>query len=80
MAGNNVRIEQENLRTTRIFIDSNEIKGIQNVNYSMGVGSIPIIRLEFIPETLNFDSEKLADEVMKQINEKQKRDKYGIEI
>lgn len=64
MAGNNVRIEQENSGKARIFIDGNEVKGVQNVNYSMGVDDIPIIRLEFMPETLNFDSEKLTDEVI----------------
>lgn len=82
MAGNDVRIEQKDLRVARVFIDGNEVKGVQNVNYSIGVDDIPVIRLEFIPETLNFDKdlkvrvnfdgEKLADEVIKQINKKAK--------
>lgn len=73
MEGNDVRIEQENLRTARIFIDDTEVKGVTDVKYSIGVNDTPVIKLEFIPETLNFDSEKLVNEIIKQINEKAKK-------
>ncbi len=78
--GNNVRIEQENLRTARVFIDGVEVKRVTDVNYSINNEETPVIKLEFTPNTLNFDgdlklqvnldSEELADEVIKRLNEK----------
>lgn len=89
MAGNDVRIEQKDFRTARVFIDGNEVKGVQNVNYSIGVDEMPIIKLEFIPETLNSDKEqdkgnvelnitidgqKIAETVVEQINEESQKE------
>lgn len=63
MKGNNVRIEQENLNTARVFIDGNEVKGVGKVDYSIGVDEIPIVKLEFTPETLNFNRESGKEEI-----------------
>lgn len=58
MRGNNVRIVQEDDRTARIFIDGHELKGVQYVDYKIGVNKIPIVTVEFVPETLNFGEDK----------------------
>lgn len=80
MKGNNVRIEQENLNTARVFIDGNEVKGVTKVDYTIGVDEVPIVKLEFTPETLNFDKgkvelsitidgQKITEKIVEQINE-----------
>ena len=55
--GNNVRIEQEGHGITKVLIDDIELKGVQNVEYKNGIGTIPYVTVEFIPETLNCDKE-----------------------
>lgn len=58
MGGHNVRIEQENERVANVYIDGKKLEGVQYVNYRIGVNDIPVITIEFIPGTLNFDKEK----------------------
>jgi|GEM_PF-5202270 len=73
MVGNNVRIQQEDCYKARVFIDDVEVKGVTNIKYSIDVNNAPVVKLEFVPGTLNnenkisvsLDSEKLADEVIK---------------
>ncbi len=56
-----------------MFIDDVEVKGVTNIKYSIDVNNAPVVKLEFVPGTLNnenkisvsLDSEKLADEVIK---------------
>jgi hypothetical protein len=56
-----------------VFIDDVEVKGVTNIKYSIDVNNAPVVKLEFVPGTLNnenkisvsLDSEKLADEVIK---------------
>lgn len=66
MKGHDVRIEQENERVAKVFIDGNELKDVQYVNYNIRVADAPIITVEFIPSTLNFDKQKktMTDEQM----------------
>ena len=73
MVGNNVRIQQEDCYKARVFIDDVEVKGVTDIKYSIDVNNAPVVKLEFVPGTLNnenkisvsLDSEKLADEVIK---------------
>ena len=83
MVGNNVRIQQEDCYKARVFIDDVEVKGVTDIKYSIGVNNAPAVKLEFVPGTLNnenkisvsLDSEKLADEVIKRINEESRSEK-----
>lgn len=83
MVGNNVRIQQEDCYKARVFIDNVEVKGVTDIKYSIGVNNAPVVKLEFVPGTLNnenkisvsLDSEKLADEVIKRINEESRSEK-----
>lgn len=83
MVGNNVRIQQEDCYKARVFIDDVEVKGVTDIKYSIGVNNAPVVKLEFVPGTLNnenkisvsLDSEKLADEVIKRINEESMSEK-----
>jgi len=83
MVGNNVRIQQEDCYKARVFIDDVEVKGVTDIKYSIGVNNAPVVKLEFVPGTLNnenkisvsLDSEKLADEVIKRINEESRSEK-----
>lgn len=58
MSGHDVNIIQENERVAKVVIDGKELKGVQYVNYRIGIDEIPIITVEFIPGTLNFEKEK----------------------
>ena len=83
MVGNNVRIQQEDCYKARVFIDDVEVKGVTDIGYTIGVNNAPVVKLEFVPGTLNnenkisvsLDSEKLADEVIKRINEESRSEK-----
>jgi hypothetical protein len=83
MVGNNVRIQQEDCYKARVFIDDVEVKGVTDIKYSIGVNNAPVVKLEFVPGTLNnenkisvsLDSEKLADEVIKRTNEESRSEK-----
>lgn len=83
MVGNNVRIQQEDCYKARVFIDNVEVKGVTDIKYSIDVNNAPVVKLEFVPGTLNnenkisvsLDSEKLADEVIKRINEESRSEK-----
>jgi hypothetical protein len=83
MVGNNVRIQQEDCYKARVFIDDVEVKGVTDIKYSIDVNNAPVVKLEFVPGTLNnenkisvsLDSEKLADEVIKRINEESRSEK-----
>lgn len=77
-----IRIEQEDLRTSRLFIDGKELNGIQYIQYRIGTDDVPVITVEFIPKTLNInkslvskiniDEDEIVETVIKELNKKMK--------